>query len=76
MTGHTGEQAVAAQPWLRRNVHLAGAPPSFADSPLAGVWARADDTRPSTEQALAGIREELRRQGGNRDWWHRPRRAR
>jgi hypothetical protein len=48
------------EPRQRRNVVFPGSTPSFADSPLAAVWAKAADSRADAAETIARLREERR----------------
>jgi hypothetical protein len=46
-------------PWLRRAADVAGPTPSYKDSPLTGIWARATDP-PDAAEKIEQLREEHR----------------
>jgi hypothetical protein len=45
---------------LRRDVHLAGSPREYTESPLARFWATAEDSRADAQEKIALIREQHR----------------
>jgi hypothetical protein len=51
-----------AEPWLDRNKRVPGSAPSFAESPLAQVWARASNTAEAATEQIERIREAHRRE--------------
>lgn len=48
------------EPWIDRAERFPGSPPSFADSPLAKVWARADASHVSAVDEITRLRAERR----------------
>jgi hypothetical protein len=60
------KRTVMNETWQERNRRLPGSPPSYAESPLASVWARASDRHAMAADNIACIREVRREENAGR----------